>query len=246
MYHSLSDGRWPDRKFPKFAATLAGFGEQIARLADRGFRLESVASVVARLEAGAPLPEKLCALTVDDGHRSALDMAPVLEAHGAGATFFLTAGYCRDREDFLKPGEIRELAGRGFDFGAHGWTHRALSELPREEMVRELRESKGWLEEVLGREVISMSLPGGNGGAAVHRAAFGLGYRAVGNSVEWPNRPGPLPLRLNRYVVEASYGADLVGRIAGGDLAHAARRRARAALLWLPKRILKPHRKLRG
>jgi peptidoglycan/xylan/chitin deacetylase (PgdA/CDA1 family) len=219
MYHSLSDGRFPDSEFPKFSTTLARFEDHLSALGDQGFTVQSVADLIAATAPPGASPDlKRCVLTVDDGHRSAMDMADVLERHKANATFFLTTAYCRERDEFLSPEEIRDLSSRGFDFGAHGVTHRALSELPWEEMRKELSDSKSWIEEVLGRAVQSMSLPGGNGNRAVHEAAWALGHQIVGNSVKWRNAARALPLRLNRFVVEAGHRPDLVVRIAAGDL----------------------------
>lgn len=248
MYHSLADGRCPDRQFPKFTTTRARLTAQLGALRAAGYRLESVAGLLALLDrgpGGGPPPAKLCVMTVDDGHRSALDMAELFAAHGANATFFLTADYCAKRPDFLRPEEIVDLARRGFDCGAHGVTHRPLAELPAAAMREELAASKAWLEGILGRPVESMSLPAGRGNRAVYRTAFALGYRVVGNSIEWPNGGAAPPRRLNRFVVEAGCDERLVLRLAAGDLAYAGRRRLRAALLWLPKRVLRPHHKLR-
>src|SRR6187399_70804 len=149
MYHSLSDGRQPDTLYPKYSTRLAAFKEHLRALLDAGFELCSFRELLELRGNGLPFPEKICALTFDDGHRSSLDFAEAMQAAGVLGTFFLTAGYCRDREEFLKDDEIRSLAAEGFDFGTHGLTHRPLSTLRAADMKAELADSKAWLEGVL-------------------------------------------------------------------------------------------------
>jgi peptidoglycan/xylan/chitin deacetylase (PgdA/CDA1 family) len=239
MYHSLSDGRYPDRLYPKYTTTQAHFAEHLRMLRGEGFTFGSFADLEQRLASGNALPDRYCVLTFDDGHKSSLDLAEEMKRQETSATFFLTANYCRERDDFLKPDEIRGMAGEGFDFGAHGVTHRALGHLPLDAMRDELRESKAWVEEVLGKPITSMSLPAGQSSPAVLEAAFALGYRLVGNSREDTNSALHLPSAVNRFVVLASYEAAQVRQLAVGSPAYIWKRRLRSALIYLPKRILR-------
>jgi peptidoglycan/xylan/chitin deacetylase (PgdA/CDA1 family) len=236
MYHSLSDGRHPDALYPKYTTTLARFREHLRALQDAGFALLDCRALLA-----GSLPEKACVLTFDDGHKSTLDLCDALAEAKAPGTFFLTSGYCRERPDFLKPDDLCALAAAGFDFGAHGATHRPLADIPAHEMERELRESKAWCEDALGRPVETMSLPAGRGSPAVNRAAFAAGYRLIGTSREAANRTLTIPGILNRCVVLAGHTAADVVKIAQASPAYLLRRRLRAAALWLPKKILRPH-----
>lgn len=245
-YHSLSDGRYPDALYPRYATTRAQFGDQLRALAADGVHLASFIDLVGRLAAGTALPARYCLLSIDDGHRSGLDMAETMAAAGVRGTFFLTMDYCRRRNDFLKAAEVRELAAAGFDFGTHGASHRALSRMPREGMRAELRDSKVWLEDLLGRPVELMSLPAGQGDREVFRTAYELGYRLVGTSRERMNEPGPLPRPVGRFVVLAGYDAPQVCRIARGSRPYMWRRRARAAILYLPKLVLRTYDATRG
>lgn len=234
MYHSLSDGRFPDRLYPKYTTTRALFAEHLRVLRGEGYTLGTFAD----LEGGS-IPERFCALTFDDGHKSSIDLAVEMQRHEVRGTFFLTLNYCREREDFLHEDDIRALADEGFDFGTHGVTHRALAHLPPDEMRAELRDSKAWLEDTLSRAVTTMSLPAGQGSPAVLDAAYSLGYRLVGNSRETMNTTLTPPCAVNRFVVLANYDATQVRALARGSLAYIWKRRVRAAALWLPKRLLR-------
>lgn len=246
MYHSLSDGRYPDAHAPKYTTTRVRFREHLAALRDAGFRIATFADLRERLEAGGALPPSTCVLTLDDGHRSSLEMADLMSEAGVRGTFFLTMNYCRERADFLKPDEIRQLASQGFDFGTHGASHQALPHMPVDRMRAELADSKRWLEDVLGGPVTSMSLPAGEGSAEVLREAWELGYRLVGNSVERLNEAGPLPRQINRFVVLAGHDAATVRRIAAGWPSYVWRRQARQVLLYLPKRLMRTYDETRA
>jgi peptidoglycan/xylan/chitin deacetylase (PgdA/CDA1 family) len=245
MYHSLSDGQHPDRYSPKYTTTLQRFREHLAALHEAGYRLCSAGDLVAAREAGQTALHHACVLTFDDGHRSSLDMAEAMAAAGARGTFFLTKEYCEKRDDFLKPEEIRHLAAQGFDFGTHGTTHRPLREMPQPELEAELKDSRHWLEDLLGKPVFMMSLPAGQGGPRVIETAFRAGYRLIGNSRERNNTQLVIPGQLNRFVVLSHHTAAEVTRIASASPAYMWKRRLRAAAIWLPKKILRPYRRTR-
>jgi peptidoglycan/xylan/chitin deacetylase (PgdA/CDA1 family) len=246
MYHSLSDGRFPDASYPKYTTTRKKFGEHLRALRGAGYRFAAVRDINKLLLLRKPVPVDTCVLTFDDGHKSSLDLAEEMLAVDATATFFVTRGYCETRDDFLKAGDICHLARAGFDFGAHGVSHRSLSHLPREEMRKELSDSKCWLEGVLSRPVHSMSLPAGQGDDAVYRAAHELGYTIVANSHEALSRIDRAPARLSRFVVLSNHTAKTVCQIASGSSAYILKRRLRAAMIYLPKRILGTYNKTRG
>ena len=245
MYHSLSDGRYPDTSYLKYTTTKAAFNEHLRALKDRGYQFATIADVAKLAAEKKSVPDRTCVLTFDDGHKSSLDLACAMQSFGVSGTFFLTKQYCSDRPDFLKPDEIRNLAAEGFDFGTHGVTHRSLAHLPRAEMKQELSESKAWLENILGKRVTSMSLPAGQGDDGVYQTAYELGYEVVGNSREALNSEVTIPGALNRFVILANHDAKTVCQIAAGSSAYILKRRLRAALIYLPKRILQPYNETR-
>jgi len=56
---------------------------------------------------------------------------------------------------------IRQMHKAGIDFGSHTVSHTILSRIPREEKVKEIRESKRQLSEQLGAPVASFAYPNG-------------------------------------------------------------------------------------
>src|SRR5262245_4509190 len=76
-----------------FTVTANKFEEQIAALANAGYRTISPDQVFDFLVVGKDLPDKPIMITVDDGWRSNIEiMMPILDRYGFGCTIFVTTG----------------------------------------------------------------------------------------------------------------------------------------------------------
>lgn len=118
-------------------------------------------------------------ITFDDGYRDTLTVAaPLLAELAFPFTVFVTPGFTRSGDSrYLSAPELRELAKvPGASIGAHGNSHCRLTECDDAHLDRELRESRAWLEDVLGRAVTTMSYPHGAVDGRVRAAAAATGY----------------------------------------------------------------------
>jgi len=101
--------------------------------------------------------------------------------------------------------EMTQLAKGGLiEIGSHTMTHPVLSALPLEEQLKEIRESKRTLEEILGHPVITFSYPYG-GRKDIPKDAVEL-VQEAGYSLACANFPGSVtrwtnPFILPRYLV---------------------------------------------
>ena len=68
-------------------------------------------------------------------------------------------------------------------------------------LYAELKDSKAYLEDVLGKTITSMAYPYGAANQRVRAAAEACGYTLATSSYFDINRPGRDPLMLNRAVV---------------------------------------------
>ncbi len=119
-------------------------------------------------------------ITFDDGHRSDATLAlPLLGKYGLRATFFITAGWTGQRQGFMDWTELRLLHEAGHRIGAHGMHHKLLTRCSDAELEEELRSARRRLEDGLGCEIRTMSLPGGRFNARVLGACERAGYTQV-------------------------------------------------------------------
>lgn len=187
------------------------------------------------------IPASYVILTVDDGHESSMKAAELLHAHGCRATFFVTRDRCLKKAGFIRAPQIRDLRKAGFSLGAHGATHRKLTFMPPDACAAELKDSKHWLEDVLGEPVRHMALPGGYVNQSVLRLAYGSGYTLIGTCKERMNVAGAitLPNTVSRVNVRQHFSLIDFRRAVTGHKGFYAWRQLRAAALAIPKQIVR-------
>jgi len=110
-------------------------------------------------------------------------LAQVIEACGAE--------HARpDRRVIMDEREIREMRGAGMTVGAHTVNHYNLTCLEPDDVAREIRESRAFLEDVVGESVVHMAYPDGRTGrhfdGGVARAAKEQGLRSAVTSIAGP------------------------------------------------------------
>lgn len=142
-----------------------------------------------------PVPEKLAVMAFDDATRSHLEVAaPLLKSRGFGATFFVTAAWMDDRENFLNWEEIAQLHRMGFEIGNHSMHHVALHDPhPLELLDREIRELEEALAAVGVPKPVSFSWPGNHFGPGSAKRLQELGYR-FGRRGTVPDVPPGVPV----------------------------------------------------
>lgn len=162
-----------------YAVELGVFEEQLHALQDAGYTIVSQ----AQLEQGLQGVSRPLLLTFDDGHRSnATQAAPLLARMGLSGLFFVTADFCRQREDYCSDDELRAMLAQGMHLGTHGVSHGFLADMDEAGSRHELAESQRWLAAVLGQGVDTVSFPGGRYTPRELDLARELGYRWVHDS----------------------------------------------------------------
>lgn len=77
--------------------------------------------------------------------------------------------------------EIMEMA-RTQDIGAHTMNHIYLNKLKRDEIFKEIKNSKEWLQNLLGREIKMFAYPGGVFSDEIIQIVKDIGFRGSRNS----------------------------------------------------------------
>lgn len=141
------------------------------------------------------------ALTFDDGYRDNLSVAaPLLVELGIPFSVFVCTGAVAERRaGFLGPEDVCELAGlQGATIGSHSISHPRLVECNDRRLKEELAGSKAYLEDLLGKQVDSISYPDGLVDRRVRDMAENAGYDIGATSRFDINRPGRDSLLLCR------------------------------------------------
>jgi glycosyltransferase involved in cell wall biosynthesis/peptidoglycan/xylan/chitin deacetylase (PgdA/CDA1 family) len=186
MYHRIepaSNGGSPRR----WSVACERFEEQMAYLSEAGYRTVTPGEWRDAARAQRPLDGRRVMLTFDDGTADfARWAAPVLQRHGFGATVFLVSDLVGQRSEWdahwgeavelMGWDEVRELERQGFEFGAHGATHTALTALENADIVREASCSRVQLAEGLGHVVTTFAYPFGDQDPATRRLVGGCGF----------------------------------------------------------------------
>lgn len=162
-----------------YAVDLSMFADHIQSLQQAGYTIVSQ----AQIELGLEKIQKPLLLTFDDGHRSnATQVTPLLVELGLSGLFFITADFCRQREDYCSDDDLRNMVSQGMNLGTHGVTHGFLADMDEAQSRQELAESQEWLTGVIRQAVDTISFPGGRYTNRELKLAKELGYRWVHDS----------------------------------------------------------------
>jgi len=160
------------------------------------------------------------ALTFDDGYRDNWTVAaPLLVECGIPFTVFVTTGAVAGRKvGFLSPEELRKLAELpGATIGSHTVNHPRLTDCDEPGLKEELTSSKAFLEDLLGKEIDSISYPHGAVNRRVRDMAENAGYRIGATSRFDVNKCGRDPLLLCRTDIWANDDISVFERKLCGD-----------------------------
>ena len=136
------------------------------------------------------MDNKTLSITFDDGYEDHFLYAyPILKRYGFPATIFLTVKYINGhwesekaeegRIKALSKGQILEMQNGGLiQFGSHGYSHNNFLSVNEEEKEIEIRDSKLYLENLLGKDVPFISYPFGACDEVIKDIVMDAGYKA--------------------------------------------------------------------
>ena len=196
-YHSISQGPRP------LCITRDRLAGQLDGLLDAGWQPTPVAEVFSEAA-----PDR--SARFDDGYQDFVHAAlPVLEQRDIPATLFVPAAVDRAQLPggiegcaLLDPSELRDLAARGVEIGAHGIAHRDLTRLADDALTRELRTGRERLCEWIDRPVRYLAYPFGAFDARV-LAIAGSAYAGAFTTQLCAVPPAPHPHAVPR--IDAHY-----------------------------------------
>ena len=155
MYHCVSEE--PRDGDENLYVRPAQLEEELKYLSDNGYT-----TLFSDEYEKAYSTHKAVILTFDDGYEdNYLELFPMLKKYNMKATIFVVAAYV-GREDYLKEDQIKEMVRSGLvSIQSHTQNHIDLSSVDTETINREFRESCATLAKITGKNVTTLSYPGG-------------------------------------------------------------------------------------
>ena len=182
-YHNFSNS-----ETSRLTVSQAAFEQQMQFLSERGYRVIPMDQFFDFLEWKTAIPPKSVVLSIDDGWRSAYEIAfPILRKHGYPAAFFIYTDMIGGGQRALSWDMLQEMAGHGIEVECHTRSHRNLT-LPQQgqsfkeyfqNMEKELSLSRETIRKKMGREAKYLAYPFGDTSHLVIALAKKLGFRGA-------------------------------------------------------------------
>jgi peptidoglycan/xylan/chitin deacetylase (PgdA/CDA1 family) len=210
-YHKI-DHPTPDVKIRGAFTSPKKFAKQMAWLKKHGFVFYTAAELVKHYREYGAFPERGITVTFDDGWKDNFTHAfPIMRELGIKATIFLVPdviGKTSDRvtaegegpRKHLSTENLIEMSQNGIEFGSHSLTHLLLNQASKEEIEREVRESKRFIENLMQKPCEVFAYPAGFFTEEAKKAVSVAGYIAAFTTVYGNTNDADL-FELNRVEI---------------------------------------------
>ncbi len=220
-YHGIeassNEYSWDPAEKP-YVLSLDSFKQQLELIELNSLRTLNLSELDRWLETKQDPAEDQIVLTFDDGHMSHFEhVAPALKAKKMKGIFLVSAGLA-GRNQLMDWKQLKELVAQGFEIGSHGLKHQPLSSVTHHELWKELHKSKFILEDKLGINVSSFSVPRGYYQDRIREVALEVGYRFVFTSRFDVNDSAADRFRLNRIAIKKNMRPELFLKLIQGKL----------------------------
>ncbi len=209
VYHQFAE-----KSTNKMVVSREAFEAQMRLLRDNGYRVVSLEQLLAFLEFRGQLPEKAVVITIDDGWRSAYEIAfPILKRYGYPASLFVYTQLIAGGAKTLSWDQLREMAAQGITVECHTATHRNLVQQQSLEspdqyfaaVQREIVDAARTIEQRIGRRPTVLAYPYGETNGLAIALLRRHGFRAAFTVVREPNPFFLSNFRLNRSMVYGDF-----------------------------------------
>lgn len=171
MYHSISSGN-------QLKVPATEFKAEMAYLKAHHYRTLTATEAVYALSHHRIPQQKIVWITLDDSYTDNKTAAwPILKANRQHATINFITSFAT-HPNHLTLADAKKMKASGvIDFQSHTVRHLDLNELSYTEQLKELTDSKRWLDEKLHQQTPVICYPAGRANQATIRAAKKAGYQ---------------------------------------------------------------------
>ena len=164
MYHGVSDTTWGlEGLFMK----VNDFENQMKYLYDNGYETIFIEDIEKDYTG-----KKVVALTFDDGYIDFYtNVLPIIKKYNIKTNLYIITN-TTSGGNYVNEEQIKELSNSGLvSIGSHTVSHNPLASLNAEQIETELKNSKEYLENLLGKEIKTISYPTGSYNSTVLNTA---------------------------------------------------------------------------
>ena len=194
------------------------FEQQLARLKSDGYQFVTLDEVIDGLQGRRPLPDKVVALTIDDGHITVYsDLLPIIRRERLPVTLFIYPSAINNASYAMTWDQLRELKDTGLvAIQSHTYWHpnfkterKRLDDAAYAKLVKvQLEKSRAVLKQRLGVEADVLAWPFGIHDPELEAAAAAAGYRASLALGERRARDTDPPQALSRFLIADATGVN--------------------------------------
>lgn len=186
------------------------FEEQMQYLKNNGYTTLTMNQLYDFFANNKPVPEKSVVITLDDGYENNyVNAFPILKKFNFTATVFVITNMVDKSTEYLSSDQIKEMNNYGLDMEPHTLSHPHLTDLKYVDQLKELKESKEFMEKLTGKSEDFVAYPYGNHSQYTVKATTEAGYKlAFTTDGPWSNKKNGL-LTLNRVYVNAAKSIDV-------------------------------------
>ena len=201
FYHDISD----KTVHTDMATSLIAFQEHVETAEQLGFQ------IVTEIKN----PKKEIQICFDDGFRGLWDCRDYILKQNWRPTVFIAVELI-GKPGYLTKDEIAALDAEGVIFQSHCWSHKVLTDFNSAELEHEVKDSKIYLEDMLGHEVNEICFPVGYFSDEVLNSCRNAGYTKMYSSVPGNYFDQLFPGVVRRNLVQFYSADELTSVVYGG------------------------------
>ena len=175
MYHSIFDEKIENRHNQLWSLKSSLFKEQINFIVkDDNKKIYKTETLLS------DCPTNGISITFDDGYLDTYEIASrYLIEHNIPFTIFAITNYIKNnKKGFMDRNMLKELSKNDLvTIGSHSASHCKFTELDDKSIYNELNYSKSYLEDLLGKEIITLSYPHGKFNNKIRDKVYEAGYK---------------------------------------------------------------------
>ncbi|GAC1638754.1 MAG: hypothetical protein NVS9B11_03480 [Candidatus Dormibacteraceae bacterium] len=161
----------------RLSVSPADFAAQMDWLATNRFHPVDFNDVRAYFAGTRPLPARPVVITLDDGYNDLYTTAyPILRAHGFKAVAYIVSSFV-GQPRYVTGAQVLEMDRHGIEIASHTVEHANIGgNASFGTALRQVTDSKRWLENLLGHSVVDFAYPSGKFNATAIAALKQAGY----------------------------------------------------------------------